>query len=474
MDVLKEWQTARDQLKHTTHTFYSACTTLYQAIENLGPSSVGFDTTEELLLKIHAQIDDVAVIERQMADSRAILHKVANKSTTLVPINVLPPEILCQIFSLVTSESLCLYDRINARNLHPLVVIPSVCARWRRLATATPSLWSHLDINEAQIYEQNENDVMHRLVLQLERAHGTPLVLDFWGEQGRQGANSLRLASVFQQRVDHITSVKFQHTSDACFRAVLDLLSSHGSPRLLTTFVANTIHSYSGTPRPAWPVHIFKDIVDLQLVKLHAPMAPNLDELALMLSNNRNLHTLRLEDVDIHTDSFDDGGEYPSLNLPHLRLLDLSKTSGTGCRLFLSLLTPGALELEVRLVVSYTMGYDGVIQALLRRSCVTRFVARGLLPFNARLLTGYIDCLPQVRTLVLDLTTYAQNGSLSALLKSDTSGETVARCPSLQALHLIGEAEGFHAQNLLKLIVTSHSLEEIKFGCDDNGSFDWL
>ncbi|KAG8777098.1 hypothetical protein FRC12_000555 [Ceratobasidium sp. 428] len=482
--MFKEWRDTRDRLKHNMHSFRDACTTLRQAIEGFASSSVGHAAIEEIILNVHNQMDELDTIESTMTESRAVLYQVANRSTTLVPINVLSPEVLARVFSSAALTSFCLYQSTSVHALHPLVVIPSVCARWRHLALNTPSFWSHIDIEEARISTNMGKLSLRRTESWLERARGAPLALDFWGRQSQQKQDKRRLTSILRRHVDRIVSLSFYKTTEFFFRTMLsDLLPGRGRPSSLTTLVVNQVRVSRKIPHPTWPNPALRNMFDLQLIDLPGPVSPGLQEFASLLSNSPRLHTLRLRNTQF---SASHEVEYPTVILPHLQLLDLSILRSPESRKLVSVLNPGALELEVQLNFSGgdPLESESTVLELLRRSYVSRLVVRDLAQSDTQELIGYLNCLPDLRVLVLDFAKDYRSVTFGALLKRDFDGTIVARCPSLQALHILGGVVNSQAQHQLIQVVKTYPLEKLVFkyatsffcnpgDLDMNGLFEW-
>ncbi|KAG8775149.1 hypothetical protein FRC12_001649 [Ceratobasidium sp. 428] len=484
LDAFKEWRDTRNRLKHSMHSFRDACTTLRQAIEGFTLSSVGHAAIEEIILNVHNQMDELDIIESTMMESRAVLYQVANRSTTLVPINVLPPEVLARVFSSAALTASCLYQSTSVHALHPLVVIPSVCARWRHLALNTPSFWSHIDIEEARISKNRGKLSLRRTELWVERARGAPLALDFWGKQSQQKQDKRQLTSILRRHVARIVSLSLHKTTEFFFRAMLsDLLPGRGRLSSLTTLVVDQVRLSRKIPHPTWPNPVLRNMFDLQLIDLPGPVSPGLNEFASLLSSSPHLHTLRLRNTQ-----FSSGHEVecPTIILPHLRLLDLSIQRNPEFRKLVSVLNPGTLELEVQLNFSVgdPLGSESTIEALLQRSYVSRLVVRDSAQSDTQELIGYLNCLPDLRVLVLDFAKDYLSVTFDALLKRDFDGTIVARCPSLQALQILGGVVNSQAQHQLIQVIKTYSLEELAFkyrtsffcnpgDLDMNGLFEW-
>ncbi|KAG9087344.1 hypothetical protein FRC06_002582 [Ceratobasidium sp. 370] len=465
-DVFGNWHVARDQLELAVDSFLGACATLHQFVDQVPASSKVLGLIEDYGLKLNDQMEVLATIAAKITQSRAILRRVINTSTILVPINVLPPEILSRIFVLTVSSYPPTLELISHR-VHPLVVIPAICTQWRRLAINTRSLWSRVDVNGGQATEPKVTRELGRVQLWLERAHGTALHLHF-----RAVFESDQLLPTLQPHWTRVTSLVFRLSDGNFFQTALNRFASC-PPGLLTTLIARHITAASGredeetsaetdAPRSPWSTKLLHNIVNLELVHLAPQFCLNADELISILANSPYLQTLRLRNVSIMPSQ---DNHHPLINLPYLRVLDLSLKDDPVLQNLVSILVPGKHELDVRIVMPRpnNRGFNATMHALFQRSHVTRFVAWSLLPNGSPQLAGYLDCLPELQALVLDCSREVPCTSLAALT-IENEGKIQARCPSLQTLGVLGAHIGSLAQNQLKLLVSTYRLDELKFG----------
>ncbi|KAG8785597.1 hypothetical protein FRC12_017383 [Ceratobasidium sp. 428] len=134
-------------------------------------------------MSIHHQASLGVSIEGKLVESLAVPGRVGKQLYTPVPNNLLPTEILSQIFTIAVLSWSCVNVESTERKVHPLVVIPSVCATWRGLALSLGSLWCHVDADEEYIGSDDSTLQLHRVELWLERAGEAPLNFHF--QRGR-------------------------------------------------------------------------------------------------------------------------------------------------------------------------------------------------------------------------------------------------------------------------------------------------
>ncbi|KAG8716945.1 hypothetical protein FRC08_008485 [Ceratobasidium sp. 394] len=462
-DPFEAWQTALACLKQAVGTFLDACATLHQAIDHPRAVSMDRSLTEANILQVYNQMGSVETIERKMFAFRALLHRIINGSTILVPVNVLPPELLCRVFELTIPPLPRFYRNSFSFKLHPLVVIPSVCVRWHRITTTACSLWSHIDIGSWPLTTKARTAMLERVQTWLERAHGAPLHLNFRGKCEEDLGNDMQLAAILQPHMASATSLAFRQTDDSLFRTMLGLFASFSS-RPLTSLVVDDVDLPNDTDihsgQFTWPMSILHGVVDLQLSHLSAPICPSLDELASILSNSPHLRTLHLQYLDFVADQT---GGSPKISFPGLRTLRLTPMNSPQLQKILSALAPGSHGLDVRLDLPDQNNSDCIatIQAFFQRSNVTHLFLQNLRYNSGLQLADYLDCMPGLQFLAFNCAKDQCCDSLSALF-AETEGErVVARCPSLQVLQIIN---GLISQRQLKRVVQCYRLREMIFG----------
>ncbi|KAG8722718.1 hypothetical protein FRC08_012597 [Ceratobasidium sp. 394] len=135
----EEWKAAQTLLVDAIQSFLAASVALCAAC--VGPSYRVFKspTIETTLMMLNSELGALALQEGRLRDTRMLLATMRNRSSTLVRINTLPPEILAHVFML--SRICCVHDG----DYNPPSFI-WVCSYWRQVVVNTPGLWNHIDI----------------------------------------------------------------------------------------------------------------------------------------------------------------------------------------------------------------------------------------------------------------------------------------------------------------------------------------
>ncbi|KAG8724829.1 hypothetical protein FRC09_013529 [Ceratobasidium sp. 395] len=164
--ALDEWKSTRVQLSEVVKAYISAC-------NNLGTICARDHQTrsrtlaEQAFIQLDTELEALATEEDALRTARFSLLTLRNKSGTLTPINMLPPEILVQIFAL--SGSNCKHHRRS-----PPHNLSNTCVYWRQIVLDTPYFWTHIDIGPGIPWQLSK--------LALERAKTNPLHLHIQGD----------------------------------------------------------------------------------------------------------------------------------------------------------------------------------------------------------------------------------------------------------------------------------------------------
>jgi hypothetical protein len=124
---------------------------------------------------------DIVLIDNvisMLSHRRETLHEyIWDHAAILSPIRRLPPEILGEIFK----YCLPAYNERAANADIRATMLPShVCGHWRRVAIATPMLWSMINMNA---YEENVESITELVATWFSRTRGYPL--SFWLQGGQ-------------------------------------------------------------------------------------------------------------------------------------------------------------------------------------------------------------------------------------------------------------------------------------------------
>ncbi|KAL1666615.1 hypothetical protein GGF50DRAFT_113031 [Schizophyllum commune] len=247
-----------------------------------------------------------ADISAQLAISRALI----------APIRLLPPELLSEIFA-------CLLAYPDTWHLKWMDThCPSfvcVCAHWRRVALATPSLWTTIHIEP----RWRVPHVPERLEALLERSAGMPLDIELGVDwegcaetfkfAARVSGDRWRSLSLQDSPEDAFSLPRLHRLVVECGTRYLDLRALAGAPNL-RELVVSTQHLFFKVP--VWPA--LTDLT-LDLALVHGTEHRN----ALYVIKQHRLTLERLLAFDEHSDDSDHGPLVKTLaemcEVPNLR-----------------------------------------------------------------------------------------------------------------------------------------------------------
>ncbi|QRV89078.1 pyrolysin [Ceratobasidium sp. AG-Ba] len=472
--VFDEWRGALSQLENALNSFSNMSRALYQAIDESHLGSIDHLSIEKVILRVHASMDLIYSFENKITETRAIVHRVLNRSTILSPISTLPAEILTQIFALAIppSEQLCdIYDDLPP---HPLDVIPSVCAKWRGLSVATSSLWANIHVNNGYLTTRENDSMLNRTRLWLERAAFSPLDLYIREVVEEDVGNESDLVAILEPHLSRVTSLTLCDTSQELFGIIVNLVAKRRTPgALIHLTVANVLLKLTGNsadPEPiprrfVWPADKIHGLVELVLTDLPHLICPTLDELVALLSASPNLRVLHLKYL---ASSSNHNFEYPRIRIPNLQVLKIGPINQQMLLKIISCLYLGVLELDLELFFGKDMHYSEYVDMLLPFLARSNIVALSLQSLRA-ICTSYVAsalaCVPHLKFLTLDLAMPGSSDSLETLTRSTAGNMFESRLPNLRRLTLLDFNIGATAKLRLKRIVDCYKLDEVIFDC---------
>ncbi|KAG8795181.1 hypothetical protein FRC12_017374 [Ceratobasidium sp. 428] len=454
-ESLTRWKVAYQLLVDVTNLFSNACDSLLRTMP------VDKSWLEAALSQLREEASSLELIVGQIAHSRVVIHREINTSTSLVPINVLPPEILSRILTFTPLTLYYVHGFHKARKEHSLVAVSSVCAGWRKLAIGTRSLWSYICMDEEFIFDKINSPAQRWAELWLDRSAGAPLTLHLTkNPYTRRPVDARHITSFLRPHISKAAVLEFNRTSSHVVEAVITLYGSQNPSTLLKELSVFDIRSLTTTPGLTWPVAALQDLRVLVLWKLPTTICPDMDVIAQILLNSPRLHTLEIRQSTstLHNNNL------PVASLRHLKSLKLRSDDRTGLGRQLSMLEPGTNELDVALTLPnpFDLKCSHEVRAFLERAKVTKLSLNDLGEDYAAQLCTYLDYTPYLRELSLSCIEYNNSRTfLSALLVTGDDGEALARYPNLRCL---GLSRMVIDQEQLKRVIDNYKLSSIELG----------
>ncbi|CAE6457062.1 hypothetical protein ACGC1H_003204 [Rhizoctonia solani] len=490
--ALEQLIAARVALQTATDNYITAC----EAIEadcNQEPTSF-FDkrALEVTLVAINSELAFPAMYAQRLWNGRVTLTGLRNRSSTLLPVNLLPAKILTSIFIKAVEADrisrITLAQRareeggtqaIAARLRRPdmTTVISSVSTCWRKLSIQTPELWAHVDLGESGA---RTDPLFAKARLWLERSQGSPLyvtiattgpaaqVINTWGILPilRSYETNLHTLDLDLNRIDEVHAALARWLNEGAPNSLTSLKISiprvaepgdtpHALPPgflyrehgdeffkpIRTLYLDGTYLSWSG---PA-----FRNLVDLRLCRISDHVCPTVEQFVGILDGSPALCTLWLRRMTLQI-----GGrlEFAPVKMKNLQILGLEHIEPQGLYLLLPLLSP-VPELYVR-IEGYSRDPGEVGEAytdLFARSKVEKLHFSTFV--NPAQLPRMMACLEHLRdftwqgvdigdeffeTIGHNSTTLDGQRSYNADGNENASTRSTYLCPNLQTLDLQG------------------------------------
>ncbi|KAG8725201.1 hypothetical protein FRC09_006035 [Ceratobasidium sp. 395] len=462
IDAFAQFESAQGQLMLAVDTFYDACVALYQAAVTPEGDNTHQIWLDQKLAHTIDQMNSFAAVEGKLRRSRGILNRAIGVSGGLVPINVLPVEVLSKIFMHTIPQRNCI-DTIDVDlQLSPLVVIPSVCAPWRQVALDTPTLWTHIDL-----FKEDHPATNTRIALWVQRARHAPAHLHF---KSYRFFEDEELASETKGILTRAESFVFSYSPESYLRDVFNRYDACGrSDRLKVVAMGPVAWRNEDFGHFHWSSYVPHTLTTLKLVYTSDRITPTLDELMALLSRTPNLRTLALRDVSI---SMSPSSTYPEISLPNLEYFESYPNNSTrqsysnSTKHLMRSIVPGSRELDVwgDMGRSDDKEHDLELRRFLRRSRVTCWHTGYFTPGDEVRLSQYLDHLPELRFLSLDFNLEPTYDILDALIAPVEGQGYRARCPMLRTLRLSQGDISWQGQAQLKRAVECHNLTRLILG----------
>ncbi|KAG8792396.1 hypothetical protein FRC12_006250 [Ceratobasidium sp. 428] len=162
LDAIKEWKTANRLLAESLCRYLDACRTLeavcLDQFHALTRSPLGVQTANE----VNKELIHLTLHRNKLDQAQVAMSVIRNQSPRLMPVNIIPQEILSHIFHLaVISDYYNFFAPDGTRDTgeshttggKPNIKVPDfpyrisrVCTQWHRLVFSTPVLWSYIDL----------------------------------------------------------------------------------------------------------------------------------------------------------------------------------------------------------------------------------------------------------------------------------------------------------------------------------------
>jgi hypothetical protein len=493
-DSLQLWRDSRQQLDYAIQHYLETTLVLRTSICD---HSIDQSFLKNAIHEISNDLNNLSARTDSLKKSQAILSQIRNRSTFLVPINRLPPEVLLLVFRFSTWKGSCgRFDpsmpRFDQHHLpKSLFTLTHVCTDWRSILLHNPSFWSHVKLEHEGT--RRLVDSCSRLQVSLQRAQTLPLCfeldcrpLDDWSmtmiinclHPYLENLRSLKLSNVVDYEILYsfitfwltrgqagsVQSLLIWGKGITRRSCRLDLINSALSQQHIDSFLRPVrVLRLNGVHFP-WDSPIYCGLVMLHVGSLDTTISPTLGDMLGILSACPQLQILQLYNMSILAS---DQNSLQPITLPELKVLDMSRLDSEGLHLLLPMIFPQSDELSVQVDLYASNSVTcPVVQSFLARTNVTRLYISH--PHGTDGITEYLSATQHLHTLILDLGSRSGDASLEAITHpSESNVERTPLCPKLHTMYLIKGSlghqtvwEAVKAHPLMKkLIFASCTLE---------------
>ncbi|QRV93665.1 pyrolysin [Ceratobasidium sp. AG-Ba] len=449
MDTLQKWMSSQTQLTASASDFLNNCHILRKEVAQTFqfPNQAVLNDT---IAGVKSRIQSISVVEKCMQESRAVLNALLDTSTSHIPINKLPLELLSRIFSIAVVSSSC---HIQAARIDALANIPLVCSRWYQVATNNSSLWSHIDL---RVHSRSlpVKVWLNRIESRLERARGT--LLHIHSEMFHRQFPRLAIPELIVTILPYISNIASLNLSPGNRNLTWALLSTYFESRDPSNLVRLAVSDLSvgeGGLIIPWSARPLPKLKFLELSGDGLGTKFNFSDISTILSGSPDLDTLCLGSLRFHHTSPPDRNAI--ISLPHLRILDLSQLHGEAFDDLLAMLHTNGLDLDVRL---RSIGPDSPeLRGFLLRSHVKSLTLCLNHIDDGTSIRHLFSSVPRLRALILIQSMYKD---VLPMIHGPASGSLL---PDLSFLFFSNYAISHNALAHIKQIVAERRLQYLVF-----------
>ncbi|KAG9074701.1 hypothetical protein FRC06_010515 [Ceratobasidium sp. 370] len=353
---------------------------------------------EDVLTALDSELPNLTPSLELAANANNIVKVLRNRSTTLVPINLLPSELLERIFELLS------HSRTNTGVMDNIPAYPEallrVCTSWQQRALDNRQLWRRIILVLPSIHEVR---LRKRAEARLERAHES--LLDFHVHGGSSWGLDSRMKELLARVAPQLGSICWQahrHFDPSFLKYSLPVLIELGTLGTVYSLRLRGSTTYPFVTDPAtfpsmerveaflapikyldlhnvfidWTSKAYHSLVELELSFEGSVQFPTADEFAAILLASPRLRALKLHDFGLQPRSSPSATR--PVRLDDLEVLFLGNARRGSLKQLLPLIPPGSRPLYMRFRLPNRGTYFTHYAQLLRRSYVAKLMVEGI------------------------------------------------------------------------------------------------
>ncbi|KAG8701233.1 hypothetical protein FRC08_004207 [Ceratobasidium sp. 394] len=394
-EAFRVWKTARDCLDAATKRYADACASLRAACSTPPTCDATQSMLEEVFITLDSEVPNLDPSLELAQNADKIVKVLRNRSTSLVPINLLPSELLARVFELL-GHSCTDLDSPGNIPAYPETLL-RVSTSWRQIALDNGRLWTRIILAQSNFPRER---LLKRAKARLARAHES--LLDLHVRGGPVSGPGLELLTELAPRIRSISWRAHRHDTPSFLRENLPVLIEHGVPGSVSALRLSAYSPYQLVADPAvfrsmdrveeflatiqyltlhhvsidWSSSAYHNLIELELsFEARFFRYPTVDEFAAILLASPRLRALKLHEFGLQPRS-PPGAIIPVL-LDDLEVLFLGNIQRQSLKLLLPLIQPGSRPLYVRLQVPKRSADFTHYAQLLSRSHVVKLMVEG-------------------------------------------------------------------------------------------------
>ncbi|KAG8738239.1 hypothetical protein FRC10_007107, partial [Ceratobasidium sp. 414] len=483
-EAFLQWKEFHDSLVTSAQSYLNACVVLESVLTRPPQSPVETWKLEGVLGLVGMILPSLSHCSNQLRASQSCLARLRNRSTKLAPINVLPTELLSNIFAIVNPSShLCVQD-VVPEYVPPkptcLDHIMGVCTRWRQVATDTPTLWSHIDLVATGRWTSR---FKLRARYRIERAGDLPIELHIQdtSDPSRFELDHEKVAGLVEFLYPYVNQyrsldVLFQSQKRELFNSIFQFLANRNVPSILDTLTLATqadnkqlfashhtipssdalSNKYDQLLAPVrrlclqrtyihWASAVYHDLVDLSIQHLPDTLWPTSQQLTGVFSSCPKLRRVKLSYLGItgglptHDPTPTLLNDLEEINLRHLR---------SSCATVLSLISPGSKPFSASIILDGSAGEAQIVRSFFHNSHVTALFVSDIRSFQTAWVSQTLGALPHLEQLALD----------TARLAIDPTVSAIETWPKMHSLYMI---DGYFTANSVLLVLGANNVNTL-------------
>lgn len=154
--MIAEINAASNKLHSALDQYLRTCSAIRDSYSRRG--ALG-DVPTELMNCVLNELTQITLYEAKFQQAKANIAVARNGTPAIVPIHILPTEILVRIFHLAIDLRCRSNVKSRSRKVTSPINLSHVCSRWREILIEASSLWSHIDFSLSGLFNHGQGSI---------------------------------------------------------------------------------------------------------------------------------------------------------------------------------------------------------------------------------------------------------------------------------------------------------------------------